>query len=226
MCRRDDDLEEPLHKRTKIVCEISESLLFWRGQEALAGAHTQVLSVLVDFISFFLCVVGGELGKGWAFCHDCPSWSIHKKRGSLYEVYWSRLLKSGNLAPVSSVGVRLLMLHWYLSEAVEAASSLSYTLAQFVSFFFNISFSACDTPRHTWLLHLMNWHIKPTWWEGLIYSLLIDSVKAWEMWVEALTFNLMPFVRFSFIICISVTFGRHELFFSVLDHLFGFCITL
>ena len=34
------------------------------GQAALAGAHTQVLSVSVDFISFFLCVVGGELGEG------------------------------------------------------------------------------------------------------------------------------------------------------------------
>lgn len=214
-------LEEPLHKRPKIVCEISESLFFWRGQAALAGAHTQALSVLVDFISFFLCVVGGELGEGWAFCHDYPSRSICKKIGSLYEVYCHRFLKFGNLVSVRSVCATLIMLHWYLSEAVEAASPLSCTLAQFFSFFFNIFLCLW----HTLLLQLMNWHIKPTWWAGLIYS-LIDSGKAWEMGAGALTFNLLPFIRISLIICISVTFGGHELFCFVLDPVFGFWITL
>lgn len=202
---------------------MSEPLLFWRGQAVLAGAHTQVLSALVDFISFFLCVVGGELGESWAFCHDCPPWSIHKKMGSLYEVDGSRFLKFDNKVPVRSVGVRLIMLHWYLSEAIEAASSLSCALAQFVNFFLEYFFLCL---WHTSLLHLMNWHIKTTWWEGLIHSLLIDSGNAWEMGAEVLTFNLMPFVRFSFIICLSVAFGRHELVFFVLDPLFGFFITL
>lgn len=58
--QRREWLEEPLLKRAKIVCEISDSLLLWRGQAAWAGAHAQALLVLVDFISFFYVCVGGE----------------------------------------------------------------------------------------------------------------------------------------------------------------------
>lgn len=61
---------------------------------------------------------------------------------------------------------------------------------------------------------------------SLIYSLLIDSGKACEMGKETLTFNLMPFGRVSFITCISVAFGRRELFVFVLDPPFGLCITI
>ena len=61
---------------------------------------------------------------------------------------------------------------------------------------------------------------------SLIYSLLIDSGEAYEMGKETLTFNLMPFGRVSFITCISVAFGRHELFVFVLDPPFGLCVTI
>lgn len=113
------------------------------------------------------------------------------------------------------------MLNCFLREAVETASSLSCTLAQSVRLFSVI------------ILSLPVTHLFPTSDEleyktklvrrSLIYSLLIDSGKVCEMGREAFTFNLMPFARFSFITCLSVAFGRHELFFFVLAPPFGLC---
>lgn len=182
----------------------------------MAGAHAQALSGLVDFISVFSVYVGGEWVRGEHLVLAAPL-DVCRKSGSLYEpeVYCSRLLQFCEGVLVWCAGVRLIMLSWYLSEAVETASSLSCTLAQFVRLFSLIFLSLPVT------------HLFPTSDElayktklarrSLIYSLLIDSGKVCELGKEALTFNLMPFRRFSFLSCISMAFGRHELFFFVLD---------
>lgn len=98
------------------------------------------------------------------------------------------------------------MLSRYLRESLEAASPLSCLLVPF------------DRLFPLTCLSLPVTHLSPTSEElaykvnlvrrSLIYFLLIDSGKAWEMGKEALTFNLMPFGRLSSIICISVAFGR------------------